>query len=126
MATEIEIWVNIGSGNGLLPDGTKPSARSSDIHLRASSQEITQPSITEIIWKIKYIKFDSNFPGDYELNVKMAPPLSHWGRDKMDAISQTTSSSAFSWTKIFEFWLKQYPSIGSDNGLAPARRQAII
>ena len=76
MATEI--WVNISSGNGLLPDGTKPlpepmltsSVRSSDIHLRASSQEITQPSITEIIWKIKYmyLKFHSNFPGASELN----------------------------------------------------------
>ena len=33
------------------------SVRSSDIHLRASSQEITQPSITEIIWKIKYLNF---------------------------------------------------------------------
>ena len=31
--------------------------------------------------------------------------LTHWGRDKMDAISQTTFSSAFSWMKIFEFWL---------------------
>ena len=32
--------------------------------------------------------------------------LTHWGRDKMDAISQTTSSSAFSWMKMFEFRLK--------------------
>ena len=32
--------------------------------------------------------------------------LKHWGRDKMDAISQTTFSSAFSWMKMFEFWLK--------------------
>ena len=31
--------------------------------------------------------------------------LTHWGRDKMDAISQTTFSSAFSWTKMSEFWL---------------------
>ena len=30
----------------------------------------------------------------------------HWGRDKMDAISQTTFSSAFSWMKMFEFRLK--------------------
>ena len=30
-------------------------------------------------------------------------PLTHWGRDKMDAISQTTFSYAFSWMKIFEF-----------------------
>ena len=28
--------------------------------------------------------------------------LTHWGRDKMDAISQTTCSSAFSWIKMFE------------------------
>ena len=41
--------------------------RSSDIHRRASSQEMPQPSITEIIWKIKYLKFHSNFPGANEL-----------------------------------------------------------
>ena len=41
--------------------------------------------------------------------------------------------SAFSWMKMFEFRLKfhwslflKYSSIGSDNGLAPTRRQAII
>ena len=32
--------------------------------------------------------------------------LTHRGRDKMDAISQTTCSSAFSWMKRFEFRLK--------------------
>ena len=35
--------------------------------LRASSQEIPQPSITEIICKVKYLKFHSNFPGANEL-----------------------------------------------------------
>ena len=30
--------------------------------------------------------------------------LTHWGRDKMDAISQTTLSNAFLWMKILEFW----------------------
>ena len=67
MATEI--WVNIGSGNGLLPDGNVDlsSVRSSDINLRASSKEISQPSITEIIWKINCLKFYSNFPGASEL-----------------------------------------------------------
>ena len=42
MATEI--WVNIGSGNGLLPDGTKP---------------LPEP--------ITYLKLHSNFPGASEL-----------------------------------------------------------
>ena len=32
--------------------------------------------------------------------------LTHWGRDKMDAISQTTFSSAFSWMKMFEISVK--------------------
>ena len=31
--------------------------------------------------------------------------LTHWGRDKIDAISQTTFSSAFSWMKMYEFRL---------------------
>ena len=31
--------------------------------------------------------------------------LTHWGRHKMDAISQTTFSTAFSWKKMFEFQL---------------------
>ena len=52
-----KIWVNFGSGNGLLPDGTKPLPEPmltphqlclSRIHLSAISQEIPQPSITKI------------------------------------------------------------------------------
>ena len=31
--------------------------------------------------------------------------LTHWGRDKIDAISQTTFSNAFSWMKMNEFRL---------------------
>ena len=63
--------------------------------------------------------------------------LTHWGRDKMAAISQTTVLNAFSWMKMIEFWLKFHLSFFlrvqltiiqhfSDNGLAPVRRQAII
>ena len=32
--------------------------------------------------------------------------LTHWGRDKMAAFSQTTLSNAFSWIKMFEFRLR--------------------
>ena len=42
---------------------------------------------------------------------KMAAILTHWGRDKVDAISQTTSSSAFSWMKMFELRLKFHWSL---------------
>ena len=37
--------------------------------------------------------------------------LTHWGRDKMDAILQTTFWSAFSWIKMFEFRLKFHWSL---------------
>ena len=32
--------------------------------------------------------------------------LTHWGRDKMAAVSQTTSLNAFPWMKMYEFQLK--------------------
>ena len=37
--------------------------------------------------------------------------LTHWGRDKMDAISQTTFLNAFSWMKMFEYRLKLHWSL---------------
>ena len=45
------------------------SVKSSDIHIRAISQEMLQPSITKICLKITYLKFHSNFPGANELIV---------------------------------------------------------
>ena len=63
--------------------------------------------------------------------------LTHWGWDKMAAVFQTFWN-AFSWMKMYKFQSRfhwnslrfvrnwQYTSIGSDNGLAPSRRQAII
>ena len=40
-----------------------------------------------------------------------SPSLTHWGRDKMDAISQTIFSSAFSGMEMFEFRLKFHWSL---------------
>ena len=37
--------------------------------------------------------------------------LTHWGRDKMAAISQTIFSSEFSWMKIYEFRLRFHWSL---------------
>ena len=37
--------------------------------------------------------------------------LTHWGRDKMDVISQTTFSNAFSWMKMYYFQLKFHWSL---------------
>ena len=44
------------------------SVRSIDIHMKAISLDIPQPSVTEISLKIIYLKFCSNLPGDNELS----------------------------------------------------------
>ena len=41
----------------------------------------------------------------------MTKTLTHWGRDKMVAISQTTLWNASSWMEILEFWLKFHWSL---------------
>ena len=51
-------------------------------------QTITKHSID---WRVQYFSSKS---------------LTHWGRDKMDAISQTTFLIWFPWMKMFEFRLK--------------------
>ena len=43
------------------------SMKSSDIHIRAISHQMPQPSITKICLQITCLKFHSNFPGANEL-----------------------------------------------------------
>ena len=57
---------------------------------------------------IENTQFSSRFHGPllcriYWFQIKAC--LTHWGRDKMDATSQTTFSSAFSWKKMCKFRL---------------------
>ena len=42
---------------------------------------------------------------------KQTITLTHWGRDKMAAISQTTLSNAFSWMTMLEFRIKFHWSL---------------
>ena len=56
-------------------------------------------------------QFQSSSPDEYSRMNRMNP-LTHCGRHKMAAISQTTDSNAFSWTKMYELQisLKFVPS----------------
>ena len=67
-----EIWVNIGSGNGLLPHGTKPLPEPMLTYHHKGPMaillEIPEPSSTNITLKIIYPNFHSNLPGANELN----------------------------------------------------------
>ena len=66
-----EILVNNGSGNGLLPDGTKPLPDpmltnhqwSLVTFISGQFHEMLQPSITKICLEIACLKFHSNLPG---------------------------------------------------------------
>ena len=65
----------------------------------------TQSGHSRFVWY-------ANLHGDGNVgsHLKLYPPT-HWGGDKMDAISQTTSSSAFSRMKMFEFRLRLHWSL---------------
>ena len=68
-----QIWVNIGSGKGLLPDGTKPLPDLCPVAFIwdwGLMQEILQPSLSKIRLKIIYLQFHLNLPGANE--------LTHW------------------------------------------------
>ena len=63
--------------NGL-PDDTKPlpsmlTVRSNDIHLRSISQEILQPTITNISFKIAHLNIQFNLTGSNELKINILP-----------------------------------------------------
>ena len=67
--------MNIQNG---LPDGTKPlpsmlTVRSNDIHLRSISQEILQPTITNISFKIVHLNIQFNLTGVNELKINILP-----------------------------------------------------
>ena len=51
------------------------------------------------------------FPGYYGMQSVTWEALTHWGRDKMAAISQTMFSNVFSWMEIYEFRLKFHWSL---------------
>ena len=67
--------MNIQNG---LPDGTKslPSmltVKSNDIDLRSISQEILQPTITNISFKIVHLNIQFNLTGANQLKINILP-----------------------------------------------------
>ena len=106
MATSIPI--NIGSDNGSLPEGTKPLPEAILTYHQYGPVAFTRGQfhwiwssyqITEFCMRIKYLKWQPHLPGDNE--------LTHWGQVTHICVSKITI-------------------IGSDNGLLPGCRQAII
>ena len=130
MATEF--WVNIGSGNGLLPDGTNPSPEPmltyhqwgpvvitwGQFHIKWLSHQLFK--LARKLISSNFIQISQGSMGKRTI-IKFTDKifwvivalreLTHWGRDQMDAISQTTFWIVFSWMKMFEFRLKFHWSL---------------
>ena len=68
---------------------------------------------SDIEWGIyAYVKKTTTGSDNSLLPVRhQAIILTHWGQDKMAAISQTAFSNAFSWMKMYEFRLKFHWSL---------------
>ena len=76
---------------------------------------ISSPGM-ELEWNKFSIKFESwcikhQWNRSLVLVGAIITHLTHWGREKMAAISQTTFSNAFSWMKMDEFRLKFHWSL---------------
>ena len=106
LAMELRMCAILGSCSSLLCDGTnslfdppnnaclKNTNRSISFHTEFEHFYLRRMSTT------KWLPFCS------DLN-----ELTHWGRDKMAAFSQTTLSNAFSWMKTLDFRLKIHWSL---------------
>ena len=64
-----EIWVNIAVGQQAITwtNLDSSSVKSSDIHIRAISQEMSQTPITKIHLKLTFLKRHPNFPAASEV-----------------------------------------------------------
>ena len=110
-----EIWVNIGSDHGLLPDGTKPLPKPMLTFLQltrtpwqspdGSFMKKTQTKITKISLKITYLKFDLNFPGANELIYPMC--ARNWPNSQILQCTSSISHNAPFRTEMctFLFWM---------------------
>ena len=86
-----------------------------------------QEALTRIKWRILKTKYHSNpticvwgiccaialrrMSSDHTAEKSTLCQLTHWGRDKMAAVSQTIFSHAFAWMKMYEFGLRFHGSL---------------
>ena len=116
------VFVNIGTGNDLLPDGTKPISDPmlTHYHFMWHSSEGIMIWKSEIYksakqeWKFLWSKLHPDLLGTHQfiytilsdagsnifVQVVETYQVSYWSQNKMAAILQMPFSNAFSWIKI--------------------------
>ena len=59
----------------------------------------------------RLVSFDDDKHSWKFIKQPLITDLTHWGQDKMAALFQMTCSNAFSWMKMYEFWLRFHWSL---------------
>ena len=78
-------------------------------HVRAQCNIARESGTIKTISQVTEVsKFGQKFLVNH---IPITYGLTHWGRDKMDAISQTPFSNVFSWIKMYEFRLRFHWSL---------------
>ena len=78
------------------------------IIMNCFSDETTPVNVADEIF-LNLMRFDEilwNTSSNSDVCPCLTTRLTHWGQDKMDAISWMTFSNAFSWMTVHEFWLQ--------------------
>ena len=107
-------WVHI---NGLVHERRNSIANALDLRLACINPSIFWPQFYICLFSVEceyYVMVDYSIEtlhSIYRSLGKLLMDLTYWGRDKMDAISQTTFLSAFSWMKTHECRLKFHWSL---------------
>ena len=68
-----------------------------------------QSAMCIYVWLTRQARYGACCPVGHSVEYRPdSLSLTHRGRDKMATISQTTFSNAFSWMKLYKFWLRFY------------------
>ena len=104
-------WHRSWSTLAQVPDSTKPLPE-----IMWTNPWMGLMAFTWCYFQSKYTRYQNNKISlniifKLQLHLSGANELAHQGWDKIATIFPTTSSSAFSWMKVYEFWLKFHWSL---------------
>ena len=88
-------------------ENTDIAGKPQDFKIQNLASLVVQADVSPVMTKLSLWRYVVSIA----ICIQLESNLTHWGRDKMDVISQTTFSNAFSWMKMFELWLKFHWSL---------------
>ena len=103
--TERKSYIHWGVSMGLMQERHNSIANALELCLSCTHPSVGVPCSLNADWIDRSVQTDTPSHKMHHLIGHNMALLTHWGRDKMAAVSQTTLSNAFSWMKMLEFRL---------------------